>query len=133
MKIRAISFFDYVDYDGDVEDLKMSLFAVEQDLGIKIEYIPTDNEDSFGEKCAPGVLAFIDYGALNYGGTTGLKDHYDRFMTKTIENHTATEFIFILTMGKDAYADELFELPNVHSIARGYSCKELATLIKSLT
>jgi len=83
-----------------------------------IDFIPCRTEGEFEKSLAPNCFALVDYGALNFIGQSGMVDHLDRFMIHTIEENPSVQFIFILTMGAEYYADEIFEFPNVKTLDR---------------
>jgi hypothetical protein len=87
--------------------------------------------DSFERHLAPNCLAIIDYGALNFSGTS--RDFYDRQMLRIIEDNPSITFVFRLTMGKELYADELFNFPNVQTIDSMADLDEWVKLLGSIS
>ena len=117
--LKIISFFDCIDRKEDIEHLdQVILKEIRKELHKEIILENAFNEIEFNNLLKPDCIAIVDYGALNFTGLSSLKDSYDRFMLKIIENNPSIDFIFLLTMGKDLYKDELFEYSNVHTLER---------------
>jgi hypothetical protein len=115
--MKIVAFFDYIGYKEDIEDIKLIIKNFEAEYPDKeINLYTTDNESDFISHLSSNCLAIIDYGALNFIGQTGLKDHYDRIILNLIENNSSITFCFKLTMGKEWYKDDLFNYNNVTTI-----------------
>jgi hypothetical protein len=127
--MRIVAFFDYIGYNEDAEDLKLIVTNFEAEYNKKPILKTTDNEEEFANLLMSNCLAIVDYGALNYVGSSGLKDHYDRFMQKLIEENPSIIFCFKLTMGRECYKDELFDHCNVITIDTAASLDEWNKLL----
>jgi hypothetical protein len=102
--VKVGAFFDYVDFDEDVAFMADHL---------RHTFEATHHPDQIA-RIAPGTdYFFIDYGGLSGIGQSGFLDATERLVEHAIEDNPSTLFIFILTMGKEFYADSIFENTNV--------------------
>jgi hypothetical protein len=127
---KVVCFFDHVGYESDMEDMKTIIAYCREELKEDISLYVESAPHSFAEYLSPGCLAIIDYGALSISGVS--ISAYDRYMLKIIENNPSITFVFRLTMGKEYYADELFEFPNVSTIDVAADLNEWVELIKTI-
>ena len=116
-KIKIVAYFDYVDFDDDVNYMKDVINSLSNKIK-DIEIVFCKNENEFDNNISSNCLAIIDYGALNFIGQSGMVDHLDRYIINKIENNPSITFIFLLTMGKGVYSDSIFEYANVKTIER---------------
>jgi len=122
-KIKIIAYFDYVDFDDDVNYMKEVINILSNNIK-DIEIVFCKNENEFDKNISSNCFALIDYGALNYIGQSGMVDHLDRYMIEKIEENPSVVFIFLLTMGKENYSDDIFNFINVKTIERYCDIKE---------
>lgn len=122
---------DFIDFEEDKKEYEQIVKLFEKETGEKVYFRCTSNEGEFASMLTSNSIGIIDYGALNFSGQSGLKDHYDRFMEKIISEHSSINFIFHLTMGKEYYADELFDHSNVITFDRNSGHNGWVLLLKN--
>jgi len=112
---RVIVFSDSVDHDRDcIELFQRTRNVLGDDFDFEETTVPSRLEELIGS----GDVVFVDYGGFGSGLGQSLFEETDRQIRKIIEDRPNTNFVFVLTVGKDSYGDDVFELPNVSSIDR---------------
>jgi hypothetical protein len=134
---KCLLFFDFLDHDKDVEEfingpIGISCKAENLDINfIDVSSLKDNPEQQLEDNISPNCIVIVDYGALNFG-SSGMKDHYDRFIENLIKEHQSVSFIFRLTMGKQWYKDEIFDYPNVYTIDTVSTIEEWLDLFRRL-
>ena len=132
-KKRITAFFDYIDFESDVESMgvKFAYAFGETDPYSRVDFYPCKTEKEFEEKIRPGCLALVDYGAISMSGNSSLAETYDKFILDKIKEYPSVIFVFILTMGREYYTDEIFEQKNVMTVDRCCSLEEWKKILNS--
>jgi hypothetical protein len=116
---KIIVFSDYIDHEEDVASIKMAAGYNH----VNIDLYDTTEVYELGNLITPNSTVFIDYGALSFSGQSGMFNHIERYLKNLIENNPSVTFVYVLTMGKEFYLDEIFEYSNVYTIDREDSLK----------
>jgi hypothetical protein len=109
--VKIAAFFDWIDYDEDIEELKSS---VSREVDVKTTF----EIEELSSIMIGAEFVFIDYGAIASSGGSEVIG-IERILEHLIDDNPSTQFVFVLTMGREYYKDSLFDYPNVQIVDRG--------------
>jgi hypothetical protein len=115
---RVIFYFDFADYDDDVDTIRRFLSGSLGNNGLCLSLV---NFTQIAEECDPSRynVMVLDFGGMKDRGCDGFFFSTLRYFEQLARDNPSVQIVFLLTMDKEYYEDEeIFSYPNVATVSR---------------
>jgi hypothetical protein len=123
---KIVYFSDPLDHGEDMNQFAAIIKMCADDKTREVNMplvIDTVNPSELNMLLTSADVCFVDYGGMSIAMGDGFSMECERWVRDAIKNHRNCKFVFILTMGRQFYSDDLFDEPNVETIERLTSYK----------